>query len=123
MPVMRPLVALKARPGGRPFAVKPSGVFAAVTVKLNGWPRNATALNALVTAGGRVGTAGAETVGRIQAVVRNDLFRLAGTIPIQMRLRRAAGLEIFQLEVVARAGLQGDGVGPVRRALRSAICQ
>ena len=43
---------LKANPGGKPLAVKPSGVFAPVTVKLNGWPRNATALKALVTTDG-----------------------------------------------------------------------
>src|SRR5208282_5401625 len=52
MPLTPPLVLLKLNPGGRPFAVKPSGVFAPVTVKLNGWPRNATALNALVTTAG-----------------------------------------------------------------------
>ena len=52
MPLMTPLVELKARPGGKPTAVKPNGVFAAVTVKLNGWPKKPTALNALVMAAG-----------------------------------------------------------------------
>src|SRR5580692_3264106 len=51
-PEMTPLVVLKLRPGGRPVAVKPSGVFAPVTVKVKGWPRNAIALNGLVTAAG-----------------------------------------------------------------------
>ena len=52
---MMPFVLLKLSPGGSPVAVKLSGVFAAVTVKLNGWPRNATALNgALRDRGGRV---------------------------------------------------------------------
>ena len=39
-------------PGGRPVAVKSSGVLAPVTVKVNGWPTNATAVRALVTAAG-----------------------------------------------------------------------
>src|ERR1700722_4368773 len=49
MPLMTPLGLLNDSPGGSPLAVKPNGVFAPVTVKLNGCPRNATALNALVT--------------------------------------------------------------------------
>ncbi len=49
---MAPLVLLKVNPGGRPAAVKPSGTFAAVTVKLKGCPKKATALKALVTTGG-----------------------------------------------------------------------
>ena len=48
---MSPLAALKPRPGGRLVAVKPSGVLAAVTVKLNGWPTNPTAVSELVMAG------------------------------------------------------------------------
>ena len=64
--MITPLVLLKASPGGRPFAVKPSGVFAPVTVKLNGWPRNATALKALVTTDGALELPAAKAVGRIQ---------------------------------------------------------
>ena len=116
MPVIIPLVGLKLNPGGKPFAVKPSGVFAPVTVKLNGWPRNATALNALVTTAGAF-ELGAEIICRIQAGVGNHLFRLARTIPIQMRLREPPVGDI-QLEVVTHAGLQGVGAGPVGRALR-----
>src|SRR5215469_12143481 len=48
MPLITPLVLLKTSPGGRPLAVNACGVFAAVTVKLNGWPRKATAFNELV---------------------------------------------------------------------------
>ena len=43
MPLMSPFVVVNARPGGKPVAVKLVGVFAPVTLKLNGWPRNATA--------------------------------------------------------------------------------
>src|ERR1017187_7586894 len=55
VPTMAPETALKFKPGGRPLAVKPSGEFAAVTVKLNGWPRNAIADNELVMAVGAGG--------------------------------------------------------------------
>ena len=52
VPLMTPLRRFRARPGGRPFAVKPRGALAPVTVKLNGWPRKATALNGLVRTAG-----------------------------------------------------------------------
>ena len=86
MPLMTPLVVLKLKPGGRPLAVKPSGVFAPVTVKLNGWPRNATALNGLVIAVGALELPLPKLFVGYKLVVGNDLFRLAGAIPIQMRL-------------------------------------
>jgi hypothetical protein len=52
VPLIRPLVELKASPGGNPFAVNFCGEFAAVTVKLNGWFKKAMALNALVMTAG-----------------------------------------------------------------------
>src|ERR1022692_248331 len=52
VPRMMPLVLLNESPGGNPLAVKFSGVFAAVTAKLKGWFKNATALNALVMTAG-----------------------------------------------------------------------
>src|ERR1700722_9762626 len=52
MPAIEPLVLLKDNPGGRPLAVKPSGVLAPVTVKLNGWPTNATVDRGLVMTAG-----------------------------------------------------------------------
>src|ERR1017187_1545103 len=52
VPLITPFVGLKASPGGNPFAVKFNGVLAAVTVKLNGCFKNATALKALVMTAG-----------------------------------------------------------------------
>src|ERR1035438_5275303 len=52
VPLMMPLVLLNESPGGNPLAGKLSGVFAAVTAKLKGWFKNATALNALVMTAG-----------------------------------------------------------------------
>src|SRR5260370_33013247 len=49
---MTPFVELKVSPGGKFVAVKRSGVFASVTVKLKGCPTNPTALKALVTTAG-----------------------------------------------------------------------
>ena len=109
---------LKASPGGNPFAVNFSGVFAAVTVKLNGWLKNATALNALVMTAGALELPLKLFVG-YRRLLGMICFDWSGAIPIQMRLRRAAGLEIFQLDVVTHAALQRDGARPIRRALRS----
>jgi hypothetical protein len=52
---MSPFVVVKFNPGGKPAAVKFVGVFAPVTLKLNGWPRNATAESGLVMFGGAAG--------------------------------------------------------------------